>query len=360
VSILDRSEHWEAVDARSMRHLIQSFPGQVAGAAQMAQTLSLRSGKHIANIVVSGMGGSAIGGDVVKAALGSVLRVPMVVCRDYRLPGFVDAATVLFASSYSGNTEETLTAYDSARSAGAAILCLTSGGKLAARARDHGYPVIQLPAGLPPRAALGYSAIMLLGALTALGQVPDMSADLRETEELLTKLVVQYCPETPERKNRPKQLARSLHGKIIALYASSGILDPVAVRWRGQIEENAKNLAFHHLLPEMNHNEIVGWRLPDPVLRQIGVVLLRDRDEPASLRCRFDFTREVVAAKAGACHEVWTEGESALARLFSLICLGDFVSLYLALLNRVDPTPVEIIETLKEKCKSAITPQQDR
>ncbi len=359
MSSLDQLDRWEVLDGSSMRHLMQSFPGQVAGAVQMAQTLSLTPRERIAHVVVSGMGGSAIGGDVVRAALGSVMRVPLVVCRDYRLPAFVDSSTVVFASSYSGNTEETLSAYDHAHGAGALIFCLTSGGKLAALARSHGYPVIQLPAGLPPRAALGYSSIMLIGALAALGQAPDMSEALRETEELLKNLVVRYCPETPEQHNQAKRLARSLHGKVVALYASSGILDPVAVRWRGQIEENAKNLAFHHLLPEMNHNEIVGWELPEPVLRQIGVVFLRDIADPAPIGCRFDFTRELVAKKAGACREAWTEGESALARLFSLICLGDFVSLYLAFLNQVDPTPVRIIERLKDKCKVATLQGQD-
>ncbi len=328
---------------------MQSFPAQVAGAAEVARTLVLPVPPRVANVIISGMGGSAIGGDVIRTAIATSLRVPLLVCRDYRLPAFIDSSTLVFASSYSGNTEETLSAYEQARAADAAVICLTSGGKLAARARSHGYPVIQLPAGLPPRAALGYSAVMLLGALTALGLVPDMTDPLRESVELLNQLVARNSPEMPEKNNRAKMMARSLHGLLVAVYASSAILEAAAVRWRGQIEENGKNLAFHHLLPEMNHNELVGWEFPEQSLRQIGVVFLRDRGDHGQVQRRFDLTREIVAPKAGIVHEVWSEGESLLARIFSVICVGDFVSLYLAWLNSVDPTPVPVIEILKQK-----------
>ncbi len=328
---------------------MQSFPLQVEGAAEVARTLALPRPPGIAGVVVSGMGGSAIGGDVVRAATCTLLRVPLLVCRDYGLPAFVGPDTLVFASSYSGNTEETLEAYGQACAAGAFIICLTSGGRLAELAHSHRHPVIQLPAGLPPRAALGYSAVMLLGALTALGLAPDMAAALRETVELLKKCVVQYGPEMPEHKNPAKTIARSLQGRVVAIYASDAVLGPAAVRWRGQIEENAKNLAFHHLLPEMNHNELVGWQFPPQPLEQIAVVFLRDhRDHPQTQR-RFAFTKEILAQKTKIMHEVWSEGDSPLARIFSVICTGDFVSLYLAYLNSVDPTPVPVIETLKQK-----------
>jgi len=209
--------------------------------------------------------------------------------------------------------------------------------------------VIQLPAGLPPRAALGYSAVMLLGALSALGLTPDMSESLHETVNLLKVLVVKYGEENPTRENPAKEMAHSLHGRLVALYASSAILEPAAVRWRGQIEENAKNLAFHHLLPEMDHNELVGWEFPAEALRQIGVVFLRDRGDHSQVQRRFDLTKEIVARRSQVVHEVWSQGESLLARIFSVICLGDFVSFYLACLNEVDPTPVPAIETLKQR-----------
>jgi len=332
-----------------MRHLVQSFSAQVEGAMQVARTLSLTVPSRIGNVVVCGMGGSAIAGDVIRAATATLLPVPLLVCRDYRLPAFVGSSTLVFASSYSGNTEETISAYEQARAAGASIVCLTSGGKLASLAQSHGHPVIQLPGGLPPRAALGHSAVMLLGALSVLGLAPDMTEPLRETVELLIRLAARYGIEVPEHDNRAKTIARSLQGRLVAVYASNANLDPAAVRWRGQMEENAKNLAFHHLLPEMNHNELVGWQLPEQALRQIGVVFLRDQGDHPQMQRRFDFTKEIVSRRTSVVHEVWSEGESLLARIFSVICLGDFVSLYLACLNSVDPTPVSVIETLKQR-----------
>ena len=352
MSLLDRLERLEAMDPKSMRGLLQSFPAQVAGAAQVAKTLSLPVPPKIAHVVLGGMGGSAIGGDVIRAATSVILRVPLIVCRDYRLPGFVDSSTLMFASSYSGNTEETLSAYEQARAAGASIICLTSGGKLASLARSAGYPVIQLPAGLPPRAALGYSAVMLLGALRVLNLVPDMDVPLRETVDVLKRRVDLYVPESPESGNPAKKLARSLHRRLVAVYASSAVLEPAAVRWRGQIEENAKSLAFHHLMPEMNHNELVGWEFPVPVLERIAVVFLRDRGDHPQVQRRFDLTRNLVRRRTRTVRDVWSEGDSLLARIFSVICLGDFVSFYMACLNQVDPTPVPVIETLKEQLRT--------
>jgi glucose/mannose-6-phosphate isomerase len=298
------------------------------------------------------MGGSAIGGDVIRTVTAEHLKVPLFVCRDYRLPGFVDRQTLLFASSYSGNTEETLSAYAQAQAVGASIVCITSGGKLAELARIHHHPVFPLPGGLPPRAALGYSSIILLGAMISLGLVPEMQESVDETVDLLSRLVFTFGPAMPADKNAAKTLALSLHGNIVALYGSNTIMDPVAVRWRGQIEENAKGLAFHHLLPEMNHNELVGWEYPPDLLKRIAVVFLRDRFDHIQVQRRFDLTRQIIEEKAAVVHEVWSEGNSILARIFSVICLGDFVSFYLACLNGTDPTPVSVIESLKEKLGS--------
>lgn len=352
MTLLDQPDRLASLDPKSMCGLIESLPIFMAGAERAVQSLSLLVPRRVAQVIVSGMGGSAIGGDVIRAAFADVLKVPMLVCRDYRLPAFIDDSTLVFASSYSGNTEETLSAYGQAHAAGSSIICITSGGKLAAQARSDGYPVIGLPPGLPPRSALGYSSVTLLSAMTSLGLVPDASAALHETIGLLTRLVPAYGPSAPQEGNPAKAIAASLHGKLVAIYGSSSITDPAAVRWRGQLEENAKNLAFHHLLPEMNHNELVGWDLPPQVLQHVGVVFLRDRHDHPQVMRRFDLTRELVAEKAGSVHEVWGEGASTLARIFSIICLGDFVSFYLACLNAVDPTPVAVIELLKQKLGS--------
>jgi len=176
-----------------------------------------------------------------------------------------------------------------------------------------------------------------------------MSEDIKETVALLRALREKYRPESPMEDNPAKQLAVELYEKIIVIYGSSAIMDAAAYRWRSQIAENAKTLAFHHTLPEMNHNEIVGWLRPETVIKNVGVVFLRDPEDHPQVRKRFDLTREVIEGKAGIIHEIQGEGKSRLARILSLVYLGDFTSLYMAYLNRLDPTPVAVIDAFKDK-----------
>jgi glucose/mannose-6-phosphate isomerase len=348
MSILDQADRWTSIDPQSMRSLLESFPEQVQTAAQAGMKLSLPAPKGLKAVIVTGLGGSAIGGDLARAITEAQMKVPVVVNRTYDLPGFVDASTLIFACSYSGNTEETLSAYEQAKQAGASIVCITSGGKLEALAIADGRPVLRLPAGLPPRAALGHSLIALLSAMQAMQLVPGMGEAIQETIDLLNKLRDLYGINAPEAANPAKTLAASLSGKVVAIYGSNGIMETAAYRWRSQIAENSKNLAFHHVLPEMNHNELVGWMCPEDVLRCIGVVFLRDKADHPQIQKRFDLTRDIIAKKAGAVHEIWSDGNSVLARVISSIYLGDYVSLYLAYLNNIDPTPVGVIDFLKK------------
>ncbi len=349
MSILDQPELWSAIDLQGMQSLIESFPGQFREAASAALSLSLPVLNRKGPIVVAGLGGSAIGGDLVRSAVGNALNVPLLVSRDYGLPGFVDSSTLVFACSYSGNTEETLSAYQEARRIGAHIVCVSSGGRLEQLAHADGVPVVKIPSGMPPRAALGHSCIALLGCLLALGLIPESAEPLAETAVLLDALAARYRGEKPTRDNAAKAIAELLYGKVAAIYAAAGLLEAAAVRWRGQIEENAKNLALHHILPEMNHNEISGWECPPGVLRSMSAVFLRDREDHPSVQRRFDLTLEIVHRRAGVVREIWSEGSSRLARLFSVIYLGDFVSLYLALLNGVDPSRIDAIDYLKRE-----------
>ena len=351
MSDLDQPDRWAAVDPRSMRTLVEKFPEQAEYAAQTSRNLRLSVPEKIRSLVVTGLGGSAIGGDLVRSIAGQHLKYPFLVNRDYDLPGFVDDTCLVFACSYSGNTEETLSAYEQARQAKAAIICITSGGQLEALARRDSFPVLPLPGGLPPRAALAYSLFTLLGAMESLRFIPDQSSAIREALNLLKELAVKYGLANPESANPAKSLARSLSGKIVAVYGSNAILDAAAYRWRSQIAENSKNLAFHHVLPEMNHNELVGWLLPEAAVKNVGVVFLRDKGDHPQVQRRFDLTREIIAGKAGSMNEVWSQGESLLARVLSVILLGDFVSLYLAYLNNIDPSPVQVIDYLKQKLR---------
>lgn len=349
MSVLDQSNLWDAVDPKSMRKLLEQLPDNVRAAAAAGCSLDIPSPESVRAIVVSGLGGSAIGGDLARSVAGAELKKPYFVNRDYDLPPFVDRSTLVFACSYSGNTEETLSAYSRARRAEASIICITSGGKLGEMAKSDGCQVLPLPPGLPPRAALGFSLFTLLGALQKLQYVPDMSESIEETVSLLETLTVRYGTGNPESRNGAKKMARSLHRHIVAIYGSGSTLEAAAFRWRSQIAENAKTLAFHHALPEMNHNELVGWRCPEAALKHIGVVLLRDKGDHAQVQRRFELIKEIIAGKAGILTEAWSEGKSLLARVMSLVMLGDYVSLYLAYLNNIDPTPVEVIDYLKSK-----------
>jgi glucose/mannose-6-phosphate isomerase len=349
MSVLDQPDRWIAVDPRSMRALVEKFPEQAESAAQTSRNLQLSAPGKIRSLVMTGLGGSAIGGDLVRSIAGRTLKYPFFVNRDYDLPGFVDDTSLVFACSYSGNTEETLSAFEQARKAKASIICITSGGQLETLARRDSIPILPLPGGLPPRAALAYSLFTLLGAMESLRFIPDQSLAIQEALNLLKELAVKYGLANPESTNPAKSMARSLSGKIVAIYGSNSILDAAAYRWRSQIAENSKNLAFHHVLPEMNHNELVGWLLPEAVLKNVGVVLLRDKGDHPQVQRRFDLTREIITGKAGSLHEVWSQGESLLARVLSVIFMGDFVSLYLAYLNDIDPSPVQVIDYLKRK-----------
>jgi len=349
MTILDQPDRWKSVDPGSMYSLVESFPEQIQSFAKTEPDAVFPDGEKCKVIVLTGLGGSAISGDLVRSIAGPGLQLPFVVNRDYDLPSFVGSSSIVIACSYSGNTEETLNSYRQARKANAPIVCITSGGRLEATGKADGYPVLGLPGGLPPRAALGYSLLTLLYALQEMRVIPNIEASVREAAELLGRLRERYGPSSPESGNPAKILANSLSGKIAAIYGSNGMMDAVAFRWRSQIEENAKNLAFHHALPEMNHNELVGWKHPEELLRRIGVVLLRDKEDHPQVQRRFELTREIISGKAGTLHEIWSEGNSRLSRVMSAIYLGDFVSLYMAYLNNADPTPVEVIDYLKKK-----------
>jgi glucose/mannose-6-phosphate isomerase len=261
----------------------------------------------------------------------------------------VGTDTLVFASSYSGNTEETLAACRQAIQRKAHIIGITSGGQLAQLSAEANFSVIRIPAGYPPRAALGYSFVALLLSMVKLGFVSKQEESLRESQELVRQKGVEYHPSVPLGKNEAKQLALKLRGKFPVIYTWGHYFEAVAIRWRGQLAENSKQLSSHHLFSEMNHNEIVGWGMPDAMMKKTAVVLLRDRGEPKPIGKRMEITKELIAPFAGEIVEACATGTSLLARLFSLLYLGDWVSFYLAVLNGVDPTPVQRIDVLKRR-----------
>lgn len=336
-------------DKSNMRKLLVEFPKQVEEAARIGKSAKVPfRASDIDNIVVTGLGGSAIGGDLLRSYIAEELKVPFVVNRHYFLPEFVDQRTLVIVSSYSGNTEETIAAHADAAKRRAKVLCISSAGETARMAAKRKQPLITIPKSFPPRAALGFSFFPLLVALAKMKLIRSRDTDIRETIALLRKRSKAYA--SLNKQNLAFQIAKDLYLKLPIIYSSADRFDVVNLRWRGQIAENAKTLAFGHVVPEMNHNEIVGWKVLRRIMEEDTVVVfLRDRSDHPRVRVRMDITKDIVRQYAAKVVDVQSEGRSLLARMFSLIYLGDWVSFYLAILNGIDPTPVTVIDYLKNQ-----------
>ncbi|MBO8127240.1 MAG: bifunctional phosphoglucose/phosphomannose isomerase [Firmicutes bacterium] len=343
---LDSAQTLEALVKEPMAEYIYRLPEQIEEGWGI--TLPDLSGiKKPKNIVIAGMGGSAIGGDLLRVYAADSARIPIMVSRDYNLPAFVDEDSLVIGSSYSGNTEETLSAFQQAKERGASLIAISSNGKLRSLAQEWGIPFIQIPGGLPPRAALGYSLFPLLKVVSTLGVVEVDSAEVEATVKLLKELREELKPEVPSPKNGAKVVALALEGLIPLVYGSEPLLGPVAFRWKTQVNENAKSVIFNNTFPELDHNEINAWSAQPALSKKIGVVILRDQGESPQMKKRIDVTKKLMEDDVGAVVEVHSRGASKLERMLSLIYLGDYISLYLATIFEADPTPVEIIEKLK-------------
>jgi glucose/mannose-6-phosphate isomerase len=336
-----------------MFRCVADFPVQVEEALSIGELAPIAyRADGIRSIVLCGMGGSAIAGDLLRSYLADELQVPFAVNRSYALPAYVARETLTILSSYSGNTEETIAAYQEALLRKSTVLCITTGGEAERLSQIHGHACIKVPPGLQPRAALGYSFFPLLTALVRMGFVKPRAVDIEETVAAL-KRAARIYGDPASRKNRALKIAQHLHGKLPVLYSSAERFDAVNVRWRGQICENAKHLAFGHVLPEMNHNEIVGWKADPAMLKKMAVVFLRDAGTNQRIQRREEVTRKILRKKTPLVLEAWSEGTSLLTRMFSLVYLGDWVSYYLAILNNEDPTPVKVIDYLKGELAKA-------
>ena len=306
-------------------------------------------GDGIKNIVFTGVGGSAIGADVIRSYTTGEMKIPIFVNRNYTLPNFVDENTLLFSSSYSGNTEETLSAYEEAKKKNARIVAISSDGTLEKLAKEDSVPFIEIPTGIPPRCALGYSFIPLLLVLGKLGFIKNKEKDIDEVVEVLGNLKSELGPNSSVEANLAKKLALALQRRYPIIYGANEHVDVVATRWRGQLAENSKHLSSHHVFPEMNHNEIVGWDFPEELMGQFVVIFLRDKKDHERVARRMDITRNMLKKKGITIVEVISKGKGLLSRMMSLIYIGDMASFYLAILNGVDPTPVDRVTYLKKE-----------
>lgn len=348
---LNSAEVLKSVDPSGMYDKIYNFPEQLEDAAEIGRGLKPDAEyfRGISNITVAGVGGSAIGGDLVRSYLLSKIKIPFVICRHYRLPEFVDENSLVIASSYSGNTEETLSAFDDALRRGAKVACITTGGRLGEIAGERKLLMATLPRGFPPRSALGYSFVPLLYLVSKLGFVDGVEEDIAELIRGLKSYRDRYSVETETEKNPAKSLAIRLYNRIPIIYTGPELTDAVGTRWKGQICENSKALAFSNQFPEFNHNELVGWNVIDAYRDRVVVIYLRDSDDHDRVKLRMSIVREVIEKLDVEIIDIFSQGDFPLGRMFSLIQIGDFASFYLAVLNDVDPTPVEVIDYLKTR-----------
>jgi len=345
VSALDRASI-DALDSGHMLADILAMPEQLGDAVWRVESAAIDPVDTPGGLVVAGMGGSAIGGALARAALGDQASRPIIPARGYGLPPWTTPDTTVLCASYSGQTEETLACFESAGALGARRIVVTSGGALAEQARAEDVPVIPIPGGFQPRAAIAYLLVSALEVAAMCGCGPRLTTEIDVTADHLIELARRWGPDAPE-DSEAKELARALHGTVPVI-GGADLTMPIAYRWKTQINENAGVPAFCGELPELDHNEIAGWPgagTPGP----FSAIFLGDCDSHPRLRTRIELTERLIRPHAALTRVIETSGESALERVCSLVLLGDLVSVYLAALSGADATAVPPLVLLKEQ-----------
>lgn len=348
---LDNLDQMRAIDRDDMLSHLDALAQQFEDAWHHAQTLPLPDDyASVRQIVLCGMGGSAIGGDLTAALVSASSPASFTVQRGYDLPAYVTGPdTLVIGSSNSGNTEETLAATEEALTRGTRLLAVTTGGKLAEHAAAHNYPLWQFSYESPPRAALGWSFGILIGLVARLKLTPDLEADLQEAVAVMRNYQPQYAADSPTNANPAKQWAAQLTGCIPAVYGS-GIFEPIARRWKGQFNENAKAWASYEAMPEGNHNAVCGIIHPAELMPHMAALFVHSPqfDHPR-VALRYRYTRDIYEQNGIMTATFEPQGTSALAQMCHAILFGDYVSYYVAVANEADPTEIVPIIELKSK-----------
>lgn len=321
-----------------MDKLIASFTAQLREALRIGASFNFQhEAKPVQHVVISGLGGSGIGASIVQNYTSGIIKVPVIVNKNYFLPAFVNEHSLVIISSYSGNTEETLQAFKEAVRKKATVICITSGGAIAREAARKKLDCIIIPPGMPPRACLCYSFVQALYILNRYGLIGKaFEKDLKKTVSLLDE-------DEKAIRDQAKKMARKMNGKLPILYTDAH-LEGVAVRWRQQINENAKMLCWHNIVPEMNHNEIVGWK---DKRDDCVVVFLRSADDYERVQMRIEINKKMIRKCTNQVYEIWSKGSSYLEQALYLVHIGDWLSWYLAVEHHVDANEVAAIDFLK-------------
>lgn len=341
-------------DKEKMYESIWNFSDNLKDALMIGENIILKNKYYnIQNIVIAGMGGSAIGGDMVAILEEQNIKIPYIVCRDYNVPEWVSSNSLVICSSYSGNTEEILSAFHKSQDRGARICGITTGGKLLKLLEDNNKDYIKIPEGLQPRAAVAYSFIPIIKLMEKIGLLnSNLKYWFEKTVNTLNDNRVYYGAE--ENKNPVYLLANKLYKKVPIIYSDSSTMRVNAVRLKGQLNENAKMLAYYNDLPELNHNEIVGWKNNQEIFKHLCILWLDDESDTSRTKIRKIITESILNETNISQYHIKVEGDSFQERFLNMVHFGDWLSFWCAILHKTDPSPVEKIVRLKNELNERI------
>ncbi|MEJ2054653.1 MAG: bifunctional phosphoglucose/phosphomannose isomerase [Calditrichaceae bacterium] len=337
-----------SVDKSNFKKILLDFYKQIEISESIVDQalINIEAGK-IQKILYFGMGGSAIAGNLLYDSLFDQLKAPIDVVRGYYSPAYCDENTLVIVSSYSGNTEETLSAVKNVMKTKASVLAITSGGELKKIAQSENWSLITIPGGLPPREALGYSFFPLYHTLGRVGLISKYQPESVNIADFVHDIAKRNDHKTSDAHVMAEKLAKTIKGKIPIIYSTAPYLNTISRRWQNQFHENSKSMAFANVVPEMNHNEIVGWEQDIDLQKKMIVIFLEDKASHPRIDKRIELTKKIIKKKGAEVVELYTHGRTLLEKIFSLIVLGDWVSYYLAIYYQKDPIAIKNIEYLK-------------
>jgi glucose/mannose-6-phosphate isomerase len=346
--MLDDLDLISDIDRSNMLETIACFPQQIKEAVELVKEAEIGNFFKIDNVIITGMGGSGVSGDIVKSLFRDKIGIPIFVNKEYDLPKWARKDTLTVFLSYSGDTEETLSSFKHASQRKCKIICISSGGRLQEFCEKRGVTHLRIPSGFQPREATAYLLFPLILIFRRLGFLDEkIELDIEEAVAVTRECVDGNRKSVIEEDNFSKQIARRVFNTIPQIY-SWGFYYPIAVRWRTQFNENSKVIAREDVVSESNHNDIVGWSSNPEMSKNFSCILLRDKSEESlRISARFDFMKSLFENNVADLIEVYPKGRSRLAKMMYLMCVGDFVSCYLAVLRKIDPSPVDVISELK-------------
>jgi len=351
--MLDDLDYISEIDKSKMLDTIERFPEQIIETVDIINSSNLTSIFKVDNIVLSGMGGSGISGEIIQSFFRDKLDIPIYVSHSYDLPKWTNKNTLLISQSYSGNTEETLSNFKHGFQKRCKIIGVTSGGKLQQYCEKREIPIIKIPAGIAPRAATAYllfSSFLLLEKIGLLRE--SMDSQIKETISVVKDFRDKNKKHVPQKDNISKQIAKKISGTMPQVYGW-GVYMPIAKRWCTQFNENSKIISRYDEVPECNHNDIVGWSSNPEATKNFSCIIFRDEEEESVyMSKRLNFMKKLFDDVSSKVIEVHIRGKKRLAKMMYAMYLGDYVSCYLAILRKVDPTPVVVIDELKKELSS--------